>query len=380
MNRNILILTIAFSIGIFSCKGPSSGPPAAGPVPVNVYEVNQEAASYHETYPGTTIPKNEVELRSQVNGFVTNIFFTEGTVVKKGQKLYEIERTKYQAAYEQARASYQVAKSNLDKAQKDADRYTKLGEQDAIAKQRVDYAVTDFQNAKQQLTAAEANLRAAETDLNHSIITAPFEGTIGISLVKRGAFVNAGQTLLNTISSDNPISVDFVINESDVYRFIKLQQQAKSTDSTFTLLMPDKSIYPHPGKIDVIDRAVDPTTGTMKIRLDFPNPGNTLRAGMSCNVRVLNNEISNPLVVPARAITEQMGEYYVYAVKNDTARQMKVSMGPTVGDKVIIKEGLAAGQKVVVDGVQKLREGAPVQIGIPQQPAPGGGNAAAAAK
>jgi RND family efflux transporter MFP subunit len=376
MNKNILFLTIAASITIFSCKGPSSAPPAAGPVPVNIYEVNQEAATYHETYPGTITPKNEVELRSQVNGFVTDIFFTEGSTVKKGQRLYAIERTKYQATYEQAKASLQVAKSNLEKAQKDADRYIKLGEQDAIAKQRVDYAVTDLQNAKQQLTAAQANLNAALTDLNHSIITAPFDGTIGISLVKRGAYVNSGQTLLNTISSDNPISVDFLVNESEVYRFMKLQQ-TKGTDSIFTLVMPGGLVYPHPGKIDVIDRAVDPTTGTMRIRLDFPNPGNTLRAGMSCNVRVLNNELNNPIVIPSRAITEQMGEYYVYTVKNDTARQIKISIGPVVGDKVVIKEGLAAGQKVVVDGIQKLREGTPVQIGTPQPPAAAGNSTAA---
>jgi membrane fusion protein, multidrug efflux system len=230
------------------------------------------------------------------------------------------------------------------------------------------------------LTAAQANLSSAQADLEHSLITAPFDGTIGISLVKRGTFVSAGQTLLNTISSDNPISVDFVVNEKEVYRFIKLQQQAKDMDSVFTLLMPDQSIYPYPGKIDVIDRAVDPTTGTMKIRLDFPNPGNTLRAGMSCNVRVLNNELNNPIVVPSRAVTEQMGEYFVYAVKNDTARQIKISMGPIVGDKVVIREGLTTGEKVVVDGIQKLREGTPVQIGAPQQPGAGAGHAAAASK
>jgi membrane fusion protein (multidrug efflux system) len=141
--------------------------------------------------------------------------------------------------------------------------------------------------------------------------------------------------------------------------------------------MPGGLVYPHPGKIDVIDRAVDPTTGTMRIRLDFPNPGNTLRAGMSCNVRVLNNELNNPIVIPSRAITEQMGEYYVYTVKNDTARQIKISMGPVVGDKVVIKEGLAAGQKVVVDGIQKLREGTLVQIGTPQPPAAAGNSTAA---
>src|SRR6188768_1962690 len=118
MNKHIFILTILTSTIIFSCKGPQAPPPAP-PVAVNVYEVNQEAAEYHETYPGTTIPKNQVELRSQVNGFVTNIFFTEGSFVKKGQKLYEIERTKYQASYEQAKANFQVAKTNLDKAQKD---------------------------------------------------------------------------------------------------------------------------------------------------------------------------------------------------------------------------------------------------------------------
>ena len=218
------------------------------------------------------------------------------------------------------------------------------------------------------MVAAQAQLNSAQTDLSHSIITAPFEGTIGISLVKKGAFVSAGQTLLNTISSDNPIAVDFVVNEKDLYTFIKLQQQNSSKeDSSFTLLMSDKSVYPHTGKIDIIDRAVDPTTGTIRIRLAFPNPGNTLRAGMSCNVRVLNNELNNPMVVPFKAVTEQMGEYFVYTIQNDTARQKKITLGPAIGNKVVIKEGINVGDKIVVEGIQKLREGSAVQIGIPQQ-------------
>ena len=135
MNRHILIIIISTLITILSCKGPTP-PPPPGPVPVNIQEVTQEKASYHEFFPGTTVAKNEVQLRSEVNGFITNIFFEEGSVVKQGQKLYEIERSKYLAAYEQAKANLQVAKTNQDKAQRDADRYTKLGEQDAIAKQK----------------------------------------------------------------------------------------------------------------------------------------------------------------------------------------------------------------------------------------------------
>ncbi len=383
LNFGALGLSVISTVMLVACKSPApTNTQATGPVPVNVYAVQPEEASYYDVFPGTTVAVNEVQLRSEVNGYLTGIFFRDGQVVKQGQKLYEIERSSYAAAYAQAEANLQIARANQDKAQKDADRYNRLSEQDAIARQRVDYALTDLQNAKLQVSAAQAQLTSARTNLQHATITAPFTGTIGISQVKMGAFVSSGQTLLNTISSDNPMGVDFVVNEREMGRFVELQQKpAGPQDSTFTILLPDNTPYSQSGRIAFIDRAVDPQTGTIKVRLSFPNPDRSLRAGMSCNVRILNRSENKQLVAPFRAMTEQMGEYFAYVVEGDTARQRKVTLGARVGEKVIIRDGLAAGDQIVIDGIQKLREGSAVQVGAPgSAPSAPAGQASASAR
>lgn len=365
-----LLSSFIFLLGVIgflsSCQGPTP-PPQGGPVPVTIDTVQLSTSNYFDLYPGTLVALNEVQLRSETSGFITSIQFKEGQTVRQGQKLYEIEQSKYQAAYAQADANLQIAKVNLEKAQNDANRYIRLGDQGMATKQKVEYAQTDLENAKMQVASAKANVQRAATDLNHATIVAPFTGTIGISQVKKGAYVTAGQTLLNTLSSDDPIAVDFVISEKEIARFMDYQEQKqKSTDSLFTLILPDKSTYPHPGTIELFDRAVDPQTGTLKVRLRFPNPKHHLRAGMSCNVRVFNTNPQKLPLIPYKAVTEQMGEFFVYVVENDTARQHKVTLGAVSKTNITILSGLNKGERFVVDGIQKLREGTPVQEGAPQ--------------
>ena len=265
--------------------------------------------------PATIVALKEVELRAEVGGEITGINFKEGQPVKKGQKLYEIDRRVYEANYNQAKASLNIAKQNLDRTQRDANRYVELNKEDAIAKQRLDNALTDLQNAKSQVSAAQANLEKTKTDLNYSIITAPFDGTIGISMVRMGALITPDQTLLNVISSDDPMGADIQIEQKELARFQSLERKNPAPgDSTFRLILPDNSIYKYYGKISIIDRNVDPQTGTVKVRLSFPNPDRTLKPGMKCNAGVLNQNSGLQLVIPYKAVVEQMSEYFVYKV------------------------------------------------------------------
>ena len=359
---------LGLSILSIACTGPTA-PPQAGPVPVTLEAVKTQNAGFFDIYPATVVALNEVELRSEVNGFITDINFQEGQTVAKGQKLYEIEQSKYAAAYAQAEANLNIALSNLEKVKNDAGRYERLGDQGMVTKQKLEYTLVDLENAKSQVAAAKAGLLRASTDLSHATLTAPFSGTIGISLVKRGAYINAGQTLLNTISSDDPMAVDFVINEKELGRFLKLKEQrSNKDDSLFTLVLPDKSLYPYTGAIELFDRAVDPQTATLKIRLRFPNPKHHLKAGMSANVKVQSKYAQKLPLIPNKAVTEQMGEFFVYVIKNDTARQHKVSLGALVKDRIVIQSGLEEGEQIVVEGVQKLKEGTPVVVGAPQAP------------
>jgi membrane fusion protein (multidrug efflux system) len=279
-----------------------------------------------------------------------------------------VDEQLYSANYQQAIANLKVQEANRNLAQKDADRYHELDKNDAVAKQLVDNADAALEVAKKQAEASQANIQAVQTSVNYTKVYAPFEGVIGISAVKKGAPVSAGQTVLNTISTDKELGVDFNIDQKEIYRFTSLMDEKQGPgDSTFSLAFGN-DVYPYPGKLAFLDRAVDPQTGTLKARLIFPNNKNLLIAGMNGTVRVKNNASTKVVLIPFKSVIEQLGEFFVY-VPNDSNRvsQRKVVLGKQIGRNIIIKQGLQVGEKLVVEGVQNLREGA--MIDTKTQPA-----------
>jgi RND family efflux transporter MFP subunit len=395
-NRFIYWLAPVALAALASCKGKNAQQNAPlPPTPVNLVEAKKAEAIYYDQYQGTVVSVNTTELRSQVPGFVTGIFFKEGDVVQKGKVLYEIDKRKYVAAYQQAQANVLSAQANLVKAQKDIDRYNMLLKNDAIARQTVDQADAAFETGKANVAVAKAALESARTDLSYATITAPFSGRIGISQVRLGSQVTAGSTLLNTISAEHPIAVDVVVNEQDIQRFYKLQQA--SSDTTFKLQLSDGvTTYNKPGKVLAIDRGVNNQTGTIKVRVQFPNEDDVLKDGMSCVLKVLNNQSGNRVQIPYKAITEQMGEFFVFVSKDTTfvdttknnektealiAKQHKVVLGPRVGTAVVIMSGIEPGDKVITEGFQRLRDGGKIILGDPSKTAaPGQGAPAAQGK
>ncbi|MBS1686733.1 MAG: efflux RND transporter periplasmic adaptor subunit [Bacteroidetes bacterium] len=364
----ILIAILSFILSLLSAcnnKGPQGGWDPNAPVAVNIAPVKLQQASYTESYPGTVVALNQIELRAQVSGFVTAIYFKDGDRVHKGQQLYSIDAQLYAANYEQAKANVSVQETNLQKAQQDAERYHNLAKEDAIAKQQVDYADAALAAAKEQVEAAKAQVRGVQTSVKYTTITAPFDGTIGISQVKVGAAVTAGVTLLNTVSTDDPMAVDFSVDQQEIYRFAKLEQAGKAGDTTFSIAFGKTDVYPHHGKINFLDRAVDPQTGTLKVRLQFPNKERLLRAGMNCDVLVHNASSAPVILIPYAAVTEQLGEYFVYVAADGKASQRKVHIGTQIGTDVIVKDGLKEGESIVTDGVQKVHEGSVLQTGAP---------------
>ncbi|WP_299760714.1 efflux RND transporter periplasmic adaptor subunit [uncultured Pontibacter sp.] len=365
-----LITAIIGPASLVSCGGNEKGQqqmnPAARAIPVNTYHVQEQNVMGTDSYPASVVALQEVELRPQVAGYITNIYVQDGQQVKKGQKLYEIDQSKYQAGLQQARANLQSAKANLARVQKDLERYERLAERDAIARQQVDYARTEVQTAQAQVASAEAQVQSASTDVGYSTITAPFSGTIGISQVRVGAQVSPGQPLLNTISSTDPIAVDFVVNEQEISRFSKMQQ-GNQPDSLFTISLNGGDPYPHTGKLLAIDRAIGRQSGTTTVRVQFPNSGGVLISGMTVTMNVLNQDIGSQLVIPYKAVSEQLGEFFVYVVQGDSAVQQNVELGTRFNGNIVIREGLKENQQIVVDGIQKLRQGSKVQVGEPQE-------------
>ena len=416
INRQIMLrpaVILLVAVGMLASSCHTAPPPPVLPTPVNLVTVRSTGVLYYDKYPATTEALSQVDIRSQVQGYVTAIYFSDGQHVRKGQKLYEIDSRLYQAAYEQAQANLKVSQGSQLQSKQDADRYQYLGSHNAVAKQLVDHANIALQNSNNEVAASEQAVKTAATNLTYSAITAPFDGTIGFSQVKLGNFVAAGTTTLNTVSTDKPMAVDFLINEKQLSRYEELARNDRHhVDSLFTVLMPDQSIYPETGKLSVIDRAVDPQTGTIRVRLVFQNPKLAMRAGMSCVVRVHNQESSPQMLIPGKAIVEQMGEYFVYIVKDSVAPegnkqdapgttattagagetkkskttsdssatggkslrayQVRVMTGQTIGANIIVMSGLEDGQQIVVDGVQALHDGSPVTTANKQGPASGG--------
>ena len=366
LKQNFIFLFAATLLFAASCSDKKNqqqqGPPPA--TPVTVAEVTSTNAVYYDEYPATLSALNEIQLTSQVSGYITGVYFKDGAKVNKGQKLYSIDAQVYKANYNQAIADLQVQESNLIKAQKDAARYHELDKHDAIAKQQVDYADAALQAAKKQVAAAKANVAGVQSNVRFTSIYAPFTGTIGISQVKKGTAIVAGQTILNTVSTDNPIAVDFTVDQKDIYRFLQLQQSgADKRDSIFTIEFGTE-IYPFPGSISLIDRAVDPQTGTIKVRLVFPNNKGMLKPGMNTTVRVKNSAAVNSTMIPSKAVTELLGEFFVYTVGDSSkVHQQKVVVGKQIGENVIIQDGLHVGEKIVVQGVQNLHEGSLITTG-----------------
>lgn len=353
------VLTALVSCNNNQAKAPQYGAQA---VAVTVGQVESGDATYHDEFPGILVALNQTELRPQVTGYIKGIYFKDGDKVKQGQRLYTIDQQLYEANYQEAVAAQQVQETNLMKMQQDVARYRALDKKNAIAKQQVDYAEAALAAAEKQVAAAKAKVNAVQANVGFSTILAPFSGTIGISQVRMGTSVVAGQTILNTVSTDDPIAVDIVLDQAQLYRFSQMHAAgAKQHDSTFSLMFGEE-LYPYFGKISLIDRAVDPQTGTIKVRLSFPNKDHVLKAGMNATVRV-KGATESTLMIPFKSVTEQLGDYFVYVV-GDSSRvsQRKIKKGRQIGGDIIVNDGLQQGETIVIQGIQNLREGASIKI------------------
>src|SRR5882672_3730828 len=210
---------LAFTLIAVSCGQRQQPLMQAPAVPVTVLKVAESQSIYYDEYPATVTALNQVDLRPQVNGYVTGMFFKEGDRVVKGQKLYTIDHQQYEAAYQQSLANVAVQEANLVRATKDVQRYRELAKRDAIARQQVDNAEANYEAAKKQVDASKAAVESVQTNVRYTTIIAPFDGTLGISQVRLGTAVSAGQTILNTISTDNPIAADISIDQKELFRF-----------------------------------------------------------------------------------------------------------------------------------------------------------------
>ncbi|HEX7125559.1 MAG TPA: efflux RND transporter periplasmic adaptor subunit [Thermodesulfobacteriota bacterium] len=337
-----------------------SGAAAQPPEVVAMAAIQRTTPIYHQLV-GQVVADQEVEIRSKATGLLVQIGFRDGQRVRKGQLLFQIDPQPFQADLANARARLAEAQAALGKARQDLRRARALASQGIIARQELTDAQATYDQERQAVAAQQAVVEAAELRLRDARITSPLTGRIGASRVKLGTLVQAGETILAVVSALDPIDVTFSISEQeylDLFRRFSAAGRTAADAAPVELILADGSVYPHPGHVDFVAPRVSPTTGTLEIRVQFPNPNELLRPGLYANVRVVYDVRDNALLVPQRAVQETLGKTFVTVVTEDgTAEQRAVTLGPRAGNLWIVEDGLEPGERVVVEGLQKAQPG-----------------------
>jgi len=332
---------------------------AAGPPDVDVSEVAKQDVRVEREWVGTTDGSVNAVIRAQVQGYLVKQNYTEGQLVRKGQVLFEIDPRTFQAAFDQARADLAQKKARWDTAKANLARVRPLAEQNAVSKKDLDDAVGSEQAAHAAVEAAQAAEAKTQLDLGFTRITSPINGIAGIAKAQIGNLVGPGQVEeLTTVSTVDPIKVLVPISEQEFLRLQAKQPTAAQAKRQIDLILSDGSLFPRKGEFAFADRQVDPSTGTLKVAILFPNPGNVLRPGQYAKVRAVVETIPGALVVPQRAVNELQGNFQVAIVGSDNKVAVRtVKPGVRTGSLMVISEGVQPGERVVVEGLQKVRDG-----------------------
>lgn len=338
---------------------------AAAPPPpaVLVAEVVQKTVPIYSEYVAQTEAKETVEIRARVQAFLEAQHFTEGTIVKKDQLLFTLDKREYEAKLQQAKSELDVTVAKLGKAETDERRLKPLAERRAVPQQDYDNAAANLLSAQAAVAAARSAIVAAELDLSYCTIRSPIQGLIGKRLVSPGNLVGKSEaTLLDTVSSVDPIRVSVTVSEAEYLKILGQQAAGRmAIGAPLELILADGSVFPHKGRIVIIDRAVDVKTGTLTGLAEFPNPNAVLRPGQFGRVRAPIETAENAILVPKRAVQEIQGMKTVLVVGADDMVALRtIKPGETVGSMLVVLDGVKPGERVIVEGIQKARPGTKV--------------------
>lgn len=366
-------LLFASILTLGGCGGADESTPGLAPLVVQVVEVERADVPLFLDMVGGTLGTQDVPIRARVEGFLETMNFQEGGFVKKGDLLYTIDPQPFQAKLVEAQSQLAASQTNLAKAESDLRRIRPLAEMDAVSQQDLDSAVAQEAAARASVQASEAAVRLAEIELSYSRISAPIAGRIGLTQARPGEFVGRepNPVVLNVLSDINPIRVRFSISEREYLLLARshaaeIQRASEGAQPTtepvpMQLILADGTIHPHPGRLAATAQAVDAGTGTFSFEALFPNPDNLLVPGQFARVRVEHDVIRNAVVVPRRAIVELQGRFQVYTVDDNSQVAVKdVTLGPINGNEQVVESGLAGGETIIVEGIQKVRPGMPV--------------------
>ncbi|EIW16386.1 MULTISPECIES: efflux RND transporter periplasmic adaptor subunit [Pelosinus] len=334
-------------------------------VEVKAMQVIQQDAPMSYEFVGQIKSKNEVKIMSKVSGNIVDKMVNGGDTVYKGQPLFRIDNKQYRSGINSARAQLNKSKATLNNIQKDVERYRQLAAVNGIAQQTLDTQVSQAAEAAAEVEVNQASLQQATEDEQDTLILSPVDGRIDVNDVSIGYYVAAGSTTMATVSSIDPVWVQFSMSENE---YLDLTQLGKGTlPSTFKdnlkLTLSNGTQYPVLGHIEQIDRGVSDTTGTITLKASFSNPQNILMPGMFARVVTQGEVHQGALLIPQRAVTELLSKTFVTLVTEDNKAESRVvTMGPRIGNMWLVQDGLTANDRIIVEGINKVKDGSALQV------------------
>jgi len=356
----LLAVGLLFCLAVGCGQEKTAGPPP--PPVVEVTPVSLQDVPIVREWVGSTDGYVNAKINAQVQGYLIRQNYQEGSMVKKGQVLFEIDPRPFQAILEQAKGELAIAEGQFYTARANLEKIRPLAAVNAVSKKDLDDAIGREASARAAVQAAKAAVQKAQIDLSFTKITSPIDGIAGIAKAQLGDLVGKpGGPELTTVSTVDPIKVYIPISEQEYLRFSRETQprdQAGRPDLTLELILADGSVFPQKGRVSFADREVDTGTGTIKVATLFPNPGNLLRPGQFAKVRAVLATQKGALLIPQRAVNEIQGRYQVGVVGPDNRAELRwVKVGERTGSLWVVEEGLRPGEQVIVEGLQKVRAG-----------------------
>lgn len=359
--QGTIFTAAALCLCLTACK--DKPPPAPPPPVVAVATVAQADVPVYHDWIGSLDGLVNATIRAQVSGYLLTQNYREGQTIKKGDVLFQIDPRPFQAVLDQANGELAQAEARLGKTELDVKRYGPLVKDRAISQEEYDDAVQANLEAKAAVLSAKAQVGQAQLNLEFTRIVSPIDGIASIAKAQVGDLVGPTTGELTTVSTIDPIKAYYNVTEQAYINFARLfakedDRQTRLQQLEIQLILGDGSAYPMPGKIYAPDREIGPTTGALRLEAIFPNPENTLRPGEFVRVRVKFDTRHGALLVPQRAVSELQGTYQVDVLDSDNKIHIQpVTLGDRSGSLWIVDKGLEAGQRIVVEGLQKIREG-----------------------
>lgn len=353
----------SFALGLCFMGCHKKPPPAAAPPEVLTITVTPQAVPIYKEWIGTLDGYVNAQIRAQVSGYLLTQNYAEGSQVKRGDLLFQIDPRPFQATLDQAKGKLAQDEAQQSRTQWDVERYAPLAKQNAISQQEYNDAVQANLAAQAQLKADQALVESAQLNLGFTKITSPIDGLAGVALAQIGDLVGPGGAVLTTVSTIDPIKVYFTASEQSylAYRRQYTNETERATHEQsleLQLILADGSVYPQLGRFFFASREVSPTTGTIELAGLFPNPDYVLRPGQFARVRAKTQTRKDAILIPQRAVSQLQGSYQVELVEPDNKVHVQtVGVGERIGSMWLIEKGLKAGERVIVEGTQKAKEG-----------------------